>query len=97
MQSISNRCMYCGAALPKEHHLSEQEKNQLIMEKFARFKEHEENADEIISSIRSDFGIPAPRKKKKNRKQRKKENEAAVAAVITTINTHSNGGGNSGC
>jgi DNA-directed RNA polymerase subunit RPC12/RpoP len=25
MQSVSNRCMYCGASLPEEHHLTAEE------------------------------------------------------------------------
>ncbi len=61
MQSISNRCMYCGADLPEEHHLTAQEKNELLTAKLERFKENEENADQIISKMRQDFAIPEPK------------------------------------
>ena len=52
MLSVSNRCMYCGASLPKEHHLTAEEKNQLLKEKLEMFKRNEENAEEIISGMR---------------------------------------------
>ena len=52
MQSFSNRCMYCGASLPEEHHLTAEEKNQLLKEKLEMFKRNEENAEEIISGMR---------------------------------------------
>ena len=61
MQSISNRCMCCGADLPEEHHLTAQEKNALLTAKLERFKENEENADQIISKMRQDFAIPEPK------------------------------------
>ena len=40
MQSISNRCMYYGADLPEEHHLTAQEKNELLTAKLERFKKN---------------------------------------------------------
>ena len=40
MQNISNRCMYYGADLPEEHHLTAQEKNELLTAKLERFKEN---------------------------------------------------------
>jgi len=89
MQSISNRCMYCGANLPEEHHLSEKEKAELLAAKLERFKENEENADQVISKMRQDFAIPEP---KKSRKQRKKENADAINAAIAGINTQNNEG-----
>ena len=88
MQSISNRCMYCGEQLPEEHHLSQEEKAKLLQDKLARFKETEENADSIISGLRRDFGLPQP---KKPSKQRKEDSAAAVAAAIASIQANKNG------
>lgn len=92
MQSISNRCMYCGAALPEEHHLSQEEKNRLLNEKLEQFRQTEENADKIISNMRRDFGMPAP---KKSRKQRKQDSAEAMAAAIANLNAQDGSGRNS--
>ncbi len=89
MQSISNRCMYCGADLPEEHHLTQQEKNALLSAKLDQFKQNEENADTIISSMRQDFGLPE-RKIRKNRKDikaSKQQNAADIAAAIASLNS----------
>lgn len=95
LPSVSNRCLYCGVDLPQEHHLSREEKTALVTEKFERFRQNAENADEIVSAMRRDFGIPEPRK---SRKKRKQDNAAAAAAAIAGINTTGNGGnGGSGC
>ena len=83
--SVSNRCMYCGADLPEEHHLSKEEKNSLLVEKLDRFKQTEENADQIISNMRRDFAIP---EKKKPRKKRKDDNKEALAAAIAELNSN---------
>jgi len=98
MQNISNRCMYCGADLPEEHQLSQQEKSAFLVEKLDRMKQVEDNAEEVISNLRKDFAIP---EKKKARKSGNKNSEAAIAAAIAGINTQSNSsggniGGNSG-
>jgi hypothetical protein len=85
--SVSNRCMYCGADLPEEHHLSKEEKNRLLLEKHDRFKQTEENADQIISNMRRDFAIP---EKKKPRKTRKQNNEAALAEAISELKSNNN-------
>jgi len=84
MQNISNRCMYYGADLPEEHHLTAQEKNELLTAKLERFKENQENAEHIISKMRQDFAITEFRK---SRKQRKQDYEAAVTAALTSIKT----------
>lgn len=84
MQSISNRCMYCGEALPEEHHLSAEEKNRLLTEKLEQFRRTEENADEIISGMRKGFGIP----ERKSRKQKKPERGQAVNDALADINNH---------
>ena len=85
--SVSNRCMYCGADLPEEHHLSKEEKNRLLLEKHDRLKQTEENADQIISNMRRDFAIP---EKKKPRKTRKQNNEAALAEAISELKSNNN-------
>lgn len=90
--SISNRCMYCGATLPEEHHLSAEEKTRLLSEKLERFKENEQNAADIVSTMRRDFGLKEP---KKSRKQRKDDGSAAVAAALASINNHTDGGNGS--
>ena len=84
MQNISNRCMYCGASLPEEHHLSDEEKSELLVSKLQRMKEIEENADDIISGMRKDFGLP---EQKKSRKQRKEDNSEALASALASINS----------
>ena len=61
MQSISNRCMYCGVDLPEEHHLSQEEKSALLASKLERFKENEANAEQKVSKMRQDFAIPEPK------------------------------------
>lgn len=88
IQSISNRCMYCGAGLPEEYHLSAQEKAELMAQKMERFRETEENADQIISGLRKDFAIP---EKWKSKMKKKADNAAAVAAALSNIHSHSNG------
>jgi len=100
MQSISNRCMYCGADLPKEHHLTQQEKNALLSAKMDQFKQNEENADNIISSMRKDFAPPEKKVHKKRKDMRKdikdcqQENAAVIAAALASINSQNNDGGN---
>jgi hypothetical protein len=94
LQSISNRCMYCGADLPEEHHLSQDERAALFSAKFDTFKQNEENADAIISNLRRDFGIPEP---KKTRKKRKQDDKAAMAAAIASAKIHNDGNDGSGC
>ncbi len=91
MQSISNRCMYCGAGLPEEHHLTRQEKNALLAAKMDQFKQNEENADNIISSIRKDFAIPERkiRKKRKDIKSSKEQNAADIVAALASLNDKS--------
>ena len=93
MQSISNRCMYCGADLPEEHHLSQEQKGQLLQEKLARMKENEDNAASIISGMRRDFGIPEP---KKSRKKSKEDSAAALAAALSGLSKGDNSGNNGG-
>ena len=58
MQSVSNRCMYCGADLPEVHHLSSEEKNRLLTGKLEQMRQNEENADELVSAMRRNFGMP---------------------------------------
>lgn len=96
MQSISNRCMYCGADLPEEHHLTQQEKNALLSAKLDQFKQNEENADTIISSIRQDFGIPERkiRNKRQDIKASKEQNAADIAAALASLE-NKRGDGNS--
>jgi len=84
MQSISNRCMYCGASLPEEHHLTAEEKNRLLTEKLEQFKRNEENADEIISSMRKGFGMP----ERKSRKQKKSDSAQRVDDALADISNH---------
>jgi hypothetical protein len=86
--SISNRCMYCGADLPEEHHLDAEQKSQLLADKLAQFKHNEENAHTIISGMRRDFGLPEP---KKSREQQKTDNAAALAAALSNLNDQSEG------
>ena len=93
IQSISNRCMYCGADLPDEFHLDQEGKNRLLNEKLERFRQTEENADDIIYNMRKDFGLPQP---KKSRKQQKADNAAATAAALANIANHSGEDGSSG-
>ncbi len=100
MQSISNRCMYCGADLPEEHYLTQQEKNALLSAKMDQFRQNEENADNIISSLRKDFALPE-KKVRKNRKDTCKdikdsqqENAAVIAAALASINSQNKDGGN---
>lgn len=84
IQSVSNRCMYCGATLPEEHHLTTEEKNRLLTEKLEQFKRNEENADEIISGMRKGFGIP----ERKNRKQKKSSSAQRVDDALADISNH---------
>lgn len=84
MQSISNRCMYCGADLPEEHHLTQEEKNRLLMEKLEQFKRNEENAEEIISGMRRGLGLP----EQKPRKQKKADSAKAVTDALADISNH---------
>ena len=88
LPSISNRCMYCGADLPREHRLDAQQKSQLLADKLAQFKHNEENAHTIISGMRRDFGLPEP---KKSRKQRKADSAAALAAAMSNLQDRSEG------
>ena len=90
--------MYCGADLPEEHHLTQQEKNALLSAKMDQFRQNEENADNIISSLRKDL---SEKKVRKNRKDTRKdikdsqqENAAVIAAALASINSQNKDGGN---
>lgn len=85
MQSISNRCMYCGADLPKEHHLSQEQKNQLLTEKLEQFRRNEENAEELNSGMRRNFGLPEKKARKTGRKQKKTDSSQAVTDALADI------------
>ena len=84
MQSVSNRCMYCGASLPEEHHLTAEEKNQPLKEKLEMFKRNEENAEEIISGMRKGMGIP----ERKKPKQKKSDSAQRVEDALADISNH---------
>lgn len=92
MQNISNRCMYCGADLPEEHQLSQEEKTVFLNEKLDRMKQVEDNADEVISNLRKDFAIPE--KKKAKKKGMSDKEQAAINAAIASLNTNSGNAGN---
>jgi hypothetical protein len=76
--------MYCGADLPEEHHLSQEDKTRLLNEKLEQFRQTEENADSIINNMRKSFGLPG----KKSRKQKKTDNAQAVNDALADINDH---------
>ena len=87
-QTVTNRCMYCGADLPEEHHLTAEEKNRLLNEKLEQFRRNEENAEELISGMRQNFDIAAPRPKKKTRKEKRADKSQAVNDALSDIHNH---------
>ena len=88
MQSISNRCMYCGASLPEEHHLSAEEKSRLLREKLEQMRQTEENADEIISGMRKGMGLPERKPAKQSGKQKRADSARAVDDALADISNH---------
>lgn len=88
MQSVSNRCMYCGATLPEEHHLSAEEKNRLLTEKLEQMRRNEENADELISAMRRNFGLPDKKPRKATRKEKRASSSQAVDDALADIQNH---------
>ena len=88
MQSVSNRCMYCGADLPEVHHLSSEEKNRLLTGKLEQMRQNEENADELVSAMRRNFGMPDRKPRMATKKDKRAHSSQAVDDALADIQDH---------
>ena len=88
MQCVSNRCMYCGADLPEVHHLSSEEKNRLLTGKLEQMRQNEENADELVSAMRRNFGMPDRKPRMATKKDKRAHSSQAVDDALADIQDH---------
>ncbi|MGA0934795.1 MAG: hypothetical protein ACO3R5_06670 [Pseudohongiellaceae bacterium] len=88
MQSVSNRCMYCGADLPEVHHLSAEEKNRLLTGKLEQMRQNEESADELVSAMRRNFGMPDRKPRMATKKDKRAHSSQAVDDALADIQDH---------
>ena len=80
--------MYCGADLPEVHHLSSEEKNRLLTGKLEQMRQNEENADELVSAMRRNFGMPDRKPRMATKKDKRAHSSQAVDDALADIQDH---------